>query len=100
MEDSNAVVIQCHFVTGSNALGCMVVLVSESNATFLLKRSTPCRVEYLNETNLISSFYNVIVYGYDIESDDSIGTLAVPGQLTVSTNGTSTCLPTGSYIIL
>lgn len=102
--NTSVTVVQCHFITGSNALGCMVVLVSESTSIFfILERNNPCKVEALNTTDPMSSFY--AVYAYDIESDGTSGTLPIPGQLirTSSENFTSTCLssvPTGDSVLI
>lgn len=104
VETVNTSVVQCHFITGSNALGCMVVLVSESTSIFFtLERNNPCKVEALNTTDPMSSFY--AVYAYDIESDGTSGTLPIPGQLIMksSDNFTSTCLPSvsiGNFVLI
>ena len=90
------VLVQCDFIPGSDAQGCMVVLVGESdNTTVNLTRSgtflTACRREHLLKmTTIIDD-----VFGYDIEFDGSVGTQQVPGSLsmTSSTDSYSLCQP-------
>ena len=90
------VLVQCDFIPGSDAQGCMVVLVGESdNTTVNLTRSgtflTACRREHLPKmTTIIDD-----VFGYDIEFDGSVGTQQVPGSLSVtsSTDSYSLCQP-------
>lgn len=66
---------------GSDASGCMVVLVGESdNTTVNLTRLSAVAVEFINITCPTINYKCVI--GYDIESDNkSIGPLAVHGRL-------------------
>ena len=87
----NAVVVQCDFITGSNAQGCMVVLVGDfSNTTHVLDRIDPCVLEFFNTTDpFMKSFCKV--FAFVIESDGSIGTLAVPGVI-MSRNESETAL--------
>ena len=80
-EGANVSTIQCEFLTGSNATGCMVVLTGIEAYHINLTRNP--------STNLTTS--TVIlehppscytgVEAFDIESDGSVGSLAVPGQL-------------------
>ena len=97
----------CHFLPGSDALGCMVILIGEfSNHTLkLMKRSADDAVhtEELKLENSSLSCYNRIV-AFDIESDGSVGTLPVPGHLMSSagylkrsTDGP--CLANGNLLI-
>ena len=92
LKDYDSVSIQCDFITGSNAQGCMVVLVGESdNSTVNITRgdSKECAVVKLDLIYPLHSYHKVI--GFDIEADGSVGTLAVPGVLTKSMK--SWCLP-------
>lgn len=83
----------CHFLAGSDALGCMVILIGQfSNHTMkLMKRSADSNITEhteelkLKDDSLSLSCYNRIV-AFDIESDGSVGTLPVPGYL-MSTAG-------------
>ena len=43
----------------------------------------------INSTNLFLCYQSV--YGFDIESDGSVGGLAVPGKLLINTSVTTTC---------
>ena len=77
------VIVQCDFISGSDAQGCMVILVGESDSTTVnLTRSgtllTACTVEHLPITTSL-----IKVFGYDIEFDGSVGTQQVPGTLSV-----------------
>ena len=76
--------VQCDFIPGSDAQGCMVVLVGESdNTTVNLMRPgtllTACTIQRLPITTTI-----INVFGYDIEFDGSVGTQQVPGTLSVT----------------
>ena len=76
------VTVRCDFITGSDAQGCMVVLIGESgNTTVNLTRddSSLCAMEALPLTMMFSH-----IFGFDIESDGSVGTLPVPGILTMT----------------
>ena len=95
--------VQCDFIPGSDAQGCMVVLVGESdNTTVNLTRTgallTACQIEHLPIT-----MTPINVFGYDIEFDGSVGTQQVPGILSSSVTGltdsNSLCQPneTGSF---
>ena len=70
--------IECVFISGSDAEGCWVVLVGDfHNHTLNLTRtnnSVITRVDYH-----VSCYKEVI--GFDIESDGSVGTLAIPGKI-------------------
>ena len=96
----NASTLQCEFITGSDATGCMVVLTSENSH----------KVQYnLTRNSTISEILSVAlehppscytgVEAFDIESDGSVGTLPVPGQLIV--NSQAQCTPPSSgYLLL
>ena len=88
LENENAFVVQCDFITGSNAQGCMVVLVGElRNTTANLTRNNSCVSLTVNATQ---NRYD-IVFGFDIESEGSVGTLAIPGKIIRNIN--VTCAP-------
>ena len=81
IEGANVSSIQCEFIAGSNATGCMVVLTGFVPYHINLTRNP--------STNLINSTVTLEhplscytgVEAFDIESDGSVGSLAVPGQL-------------------
>ena len=86
--DVNTVMIQCYFVNGSTAEGCMVVLVGElGNTTENLTRENPYRT--INTSLPLSCYTGV--FGYDIESDGSVGTLPVPGVISNAHNTIMIC---------
>ena len=91
--NSNTVTIECDFIKNSDAQGCMVVLEGEVDSeqlnltrnnqsgrgVFVLKHPLSCYEE---------------VFGFDIESDGSVGTLAVPGVIMNNLNSATVCNPT------
>ena len=92
----NAFVVQCDFITGSNARGCMVVLVGEyDNITANLSNLEENSSKVLNVSHPLSCYHEI--FAFDIESDGSVGTLAVPGVFKISNpSNTTSCLPTTS----
>ena len=80
LKDMYTYTLQCIFVTGSNARGCVVVLVSKfHNTSVNLTREDSCVSVTVNVTATSSNIYQV--FGFDIESDGSVRTIAVPGGL-------------------
>ena len=81
MEDVNASIIQCEFVAGSTASGCMVVLTGFEACNIILTRN----INTNSATTTVTLEYTPSCYtgveAFDIESDGSVGSLAVPGQL-------------------
>ena len=93
-EESNTFVVQCTFLTGSIAQGCMVVLKSEFDSiTINLTRNSWCAADTLEVTLPLSNYSEVL--GYDIESDGSIGTLAVHGIILKNGGSTAPCMLSG-----
>ena len=84
---AETITVKCMFVNGSTARGCMAVLVGQpDNVTVNLTReSQNCAMGTTN-----SSENTTGVVGYDIESDGTVGMLAILGELS---NDTLTCLP-------
>ena len=79
VEGSLDVSIQCEFIQGSKAMGCLVVLTSEEETEkYRLTRNT--RANLVVTLKHAPSRY-VGVEAFDIESDGSIGSLAVPGEI-------------------
>ena len=83
-EDTQSFLLQCDFIASSNAQGCMVVLVGEfenitGNVTRDVDNNSKSHTAVLNAMYPLSNYSTV--FGYDIEFDGSIGTLAVPGVL-------------------
>ena len=81
VKNRDGFLVQCDFIPGSEAQGCMVVLVGElDNTTVKLMRVDTVAMEFINVTCPPINYIRVI--GYDIESDKkSIGPLAVYGNL-------------------
>lgn len=76
--------IQCEFIVGSKATGCMVVLTSEQGREeYHLTRNTLTNSAILRVTlrHVVSSY--VDVEAFDIELDGLIGSVAVPGMFRV-----------------
>ena len=88
----NSILVQCEFITGSDVQGCLVVLVGRSgidNATHSIRWNMSNTSTNLTELErLINPTYPLScyqdVYAFDIESDGSIGTLAISGELDTS----------------
>ena len=84
------ITVLCEFINGSDAQGCIVVLVSEyENVTMNLTRSNGCSVKMLHGEGL--KFTGV--FGFDIEADGSIGTVPVAGEITVMDEHAPNCSP-------
>ena len=98
LKDTNAFMLQCTFIIGSNAQGCMVVLVSgfeniTGNITGNLTGASGCNSGFINVTHPPSNYSEV--FGFDIESDGSVGSLAIPGVLVMNASTTDPCMPGG-----
>ena len=81
IERDNVFLVHCNFINGSNAEGCLVVLVGEfDNITTNITQRYKSFIT-LNATSPLdlSCYYDV--FAYDIESDGSVGSLPVPGVL-------------------
>ena len=93
LRDVSAFRVRCDFMAGSTAQGCVVVLVGElqGNVTVNFMRGTA--IDEVINTVHPTSCYNRVV-AYDIESDGSVGSLAVPGRILADTtsNSVATCL--------
>ena len=94
--NSSTVTIECDFIKNSDAQGCMVVLEGEVDS----EQHNHTRN---NESGHIMHGVFVLthplscydkVFGFDIESDGSVGNLAVPGLIMNYLN--SMCNPTGA----
>ena len=80
VEGSNSITIHCDFVTGSDALGCVVILVGEvTNTTAILNREAGIGVATTDLALPLGCYGEVMAY--DIEADGSNGTLPVLGIL-------------------
>ena len=91
-EDNRRFILQCSFMDDSNAQGCMVVLVSSLGTEKRnLTRSGIQSVKAVNVMYPLSCYSRV--YGYDIESDGSLGTLAIPGIIARNSSGFALCVP-------
>ena len=92
MQVENFILVRCEFITGSDAQGCSVVLVGRSeidNVTYTVRLNRSDTSTNLTELEkLINATFPLScyrdVYGFDIESDGSIGTLAISGVLITS----------------
>ena len=83
--------VQCDFITGSDAQGCMIVLVGDYNNVSVTLLMNLTNSEIINVTTSVSCYKRVIAF--DIEYDGQVGTLAVPGKLSGNVNTSTKCLP-------
>jgi hypothetical protein len=81
LEGVNASIIQCEFITGSTASGCMVVLTGFEAYNVNLTRDINTNSATTTITLEHPPSCHTGVEAFDIESDGSVGSLAVPGQL-------------------
>ena len=83
LEKMNALKVQCDFITGSTAQGCMVVLVGElGNMTLTLESSNPSMTKCLDPSDKVLDYQTVL--GFAIEADGAVGSLGIPGELIIS----------------
>ena len=88
---AEAITVQCMFVNGSTARGCMVVLVGQSdNVTVNLTSLRDDLIATGIYTYLLQNACITGVVGYDIESDGTVGTLAIIGE--ISNDNTIMCV--------
>ena len=84
LEDDHTLMLQCLFVNGSDAIGCLVVLQfkGDANSTSENLKREGVDMSAMKVMNLTESTACIReIFGYDIESNGSVGTLAVPGEL-------------------
>jgi hypothetical protein len=91
--------VECEFIVGSDADGCVVVLVSSGevdNTTLNSTREGNSSRIAMTQHELPSPLHCYYrAYALDIESDGSVGILPVPGVLDLAdTNTVESCLPT------
>ena len=89
LEEDNVVMLQCMFVTGSDAIGCLVVLqfFGETDYTTVNLTRKGMHMYVMKVENLTKSSTCISeVLGYDIESNGSVGTLPIPGELSWNLN--------------
>ena len=102
IEGTNASTIRCEFITGSDATGCMVMLISENNGKEyqhnLIRGNQSVAVLSVTLEHSPSCYTGV--EAFDIESDGSVGSLAVSGQLRVDSQVPCTPPLPGIIIIL
>ena len=83
VEGSNSVTVHCNFISGSDALGCVVILVGEvTNTTVMVDRedNTGVGVASTEQLPLPLGCYRDVM-AFDVEADGSNGTFPVPGAL-------------------
>ena len=79
--DISTSIIQCEFVAGSTASGCMVVLTGFVAYHVNLTRNPNTNLATITVTLEYPPSCYTGIEAFDIEADGSVGTLAVPGQL-------------------
>ena len=92
-ESSDGFLVRCDFILGTEDQGCMVILVGQvDNITVNLIRNNRYTTGIINLILPASCYYEIL--GYDIESDGSIGALAVPGRINLNATSDSCSLNT------
>ena len=77
IETGNSFVVWCDFISGSEAHGCLVVVLGvHDNITVEVKRGSSL---VLNFSTPLSCYRDVLAF--DIERDGSVGAQAVPGRV-------------------
>ena len=91
----DSALIHCDFILGTDALGCMVILVGEvTNTTVIVNRDDTTGVGVAStELPLPLDCYHDVM-AFDIEADGSNGTLAITGTLERETDSRVKCVPT------
>ena len=80
IDNQHTIIVECEFIPGSDAQGCMVVLVGEvANVTAKLTRNS--KVGTVKVASPPSSY--LMVLAFDVERDGSIGNLAIPGNIII-----------------
>ena len=88
-EGANTSTIQCDFISGTDAIGCMVMLTNEGQETiYNLTRSGNLNCSILTLEHPLSY---TGVEGFDVKADGSVGSLAIPGQF--ESNSQHQCVP-------
>lgn len=88
-DTSNAIILQCSFITGSDARGCLIVLLGESqNSTINMTREGLCAFGTINVLSNISE-----VIAFVVESDGSVGDVAIAGVIQMNVTMMSSCIP-------
>ena len=100
--DNHQVRVECEFIYGSDADGCVVVLVSGGevdNTTLNIAIEDNINSIAVTELELPSPLHCYSrVYALDIESDGTIGSLLVPGLLELTgINTAESCTPTDTF---
>ena len=91
-QEDKRFMLQCNFMDDSNAQGCMVVFVSSfGREKRNLTRNGTQAVETVNVTYPLSCYTQL--HGFDIESDGSVGTLAIPGIIARNSSSIAPCVP-------
>ena len=84
----NGFEVHCEYIAGSDARGCMVVLIGElDNFTSFLDRNDDSK--FLVSTLPLSCYHEI--FAFDIENDGMNGTLAIPGMLVKNFSFTTPC---------
>ena len=98
IEGVNTLTIQCEFITGFNATGCMVVLTGLNEPYHVNLTRNP---NSNSTTTTVTLEYPLSCYtgvkAFDIEADGSVGSLPVLGQL--KTESGTLCTPIVTTVI-
>ena len=84
IEGVNTSIIQCEFIEDSNAAGCRIVLTTNNGEQdyYNLTKNQNTNLTVIAVTLELPPSCYIGVKAFDIESDGSVGTLAIPGHIT------------------
>ena len=90
-DDNDVITVKCDFLANSDAQGCMVVLLGESNnLTVNITRDETISVCTVVVDAFNETFHTVL--GFDIESDGSVYDIGVPGVVLMASDTDNTAL--------
>ena len=106
--EENILFIRCYFISGSDALGCKVVIVSYNpyvkNVTgFLMRKGSDQFAEgQFTLNNFTNGFCFYQVFAFDIETDNTISDLTIEGFVLLFTENVqcTQCIEKGIILLL
>ena len=91
--ENNSFLVECHFMMNSTPYGCMVVITSVhyEDVVLNLTRMSNSQANSVTVQDIVKVNRPAVCYkhvsGFDIESNGAIGSLPIPGQLVMNSEG-------------